>query len=163
MENLQGNVAANFDGTDEDPCNVAAQEIDWTSEGTLEKAETLADIIVGTDVLFSEDMVLPLVRTMHARSRKETVVYILVQVRCQQAHVAMFGEGSDGDWSEETDEGKKLTKGHAHRAFKSVRRIPLWGEEGEEHVLSGKLGACAKALQCQLWRLSRPRSKVQDK
>jgi predicted nicotinamide N-methyase len=92
LANLQRNVAA---------CSAVAPErarvarLDWTEQGDVRAlaAAQLArgcppcfDTIVGTDVVFSEHLVVPLLDTIHTLADAHTTVWLCLQERCAASH-----------------------------------------------------------------------------
>jgi predicted nicotinamide N-methyase len=48
------------------------------------------DVIVGTDVIFDQDKVRPLLETMHSLTHEGTVVFLCFQERCSAAHAEIL-------------------------------------------------------------------------
>ena len=94
---LVANVAANEDAL-VSPAEAEAKILRWDvasdrdglgwtaaaeEEGSGPGENLVADIILGTDVVFTEWLVEPLLETLHALCKAETVVYLCLQPRCQ--------------------------------------------------------------------------------
>lgn len=91
LANLQCNVAA---------CNRLSErtrvvQLDWTEKADVNALVAAQrargcppcfDTIVGTDVVFSEQLVVPLLQTIHALAGAETTVWLCLQERCAAAH-----------------------------------------------------------------------------
>mmetsp|Transcript_32724 Transcript_32724/g.84854 ORF Transcript_32724/g.84854 Transcript_32724/m.84854 type:complete len:313 (-) Transcript_32724:8-946(-) len=69
---------------------VDVAELDWTNDEHLRNLAQRApyDVIVGTDVVFAQRLVQPLIRVLQALSAPHTLIWICVQERCSAA----FGE-----------------------------------------------------------------------
>ena len=69
------------------------------------------DVIVGTDVIFNQTLVEPLLRCMHRFSHAGTVVWLCLQERCADAHRELLDVAPR--YFQVTDESEKLgaTKG----------------------------------------------------
>jgi len=64
------------------------------------------DTIVGTDVIFSKNLVKPLLKTLRRMSHSHSVIYLCVQVRCAESH-SLFLElipKYDFDWCDRTSQ-----------------------------------------------------------
>lgn len=66
-----------------------AQRLRWGDEDDMSavlKQRRGYDFIVGTDVVFASRLVQPLLSTMHRMSHAGTIVYMCMQIRCEDAH-----------------------------------------------------------------------------
>ena len=91
LANLQSNVSA---------CKPVSQrarvvQLDWTKQSHVQAlvaaqrardCPTCFDTIVGTDVVFSEHLVVPLLDTIHTLAGAKTTVWLCLQERCAAAH-----------------------------------------------------------------------------
>jgi hypothetical protein len=91
LANLQSNVAA---------CEPLAErarvvQLDWTKETHIQALVAAQrargcppcfDTIVGTDVVFSEQLVAPLLHTIHTLAHAKTTVWLCLQERCAASH-----------------------------------------------------------------------------
>jgi hypothetical protein len=59
------------------PCDAASRQ---DRKACLQAAGAPFDIIVGTDVVFAKRLVEPLLQTIHSLSKKDTVVWLCLQV-----------------------------------------------------------------------------------
>lgn len=80
---LQRNVAAN-EGVLQPPARAEAKVLRWDEAGDREALDlnSKPELIVGTDVVFTTRLVEPLLASMHAVAKPETVVYLCLQTRC---------------------------------------------------------------------------------
>lgn len=81
---------------------VAVRKLDWTKcsadirqcqqeggDGSSDLDPHSFDTIIGTDVIFSTELVKPLLKTLRKMAHCETQIYLCVQIRCVDSH-AMF-------------------------------------------------------------------------
>lgn len=91
LANLQSNVAAST------PLSQRARvmPLDWTEESHIHALVAAQrargcppcfDTIVGTDVVFSEQLVVPLLNTIHTLANAKTTVWLCLQERCAASH-----------------------------------------------------------------------------
>lgn len=134
MKNLMENIERN----DSTAKGATGCQLDWTH---VERDAEIASIqphsfhtIVGTDVIFSPSLVEPLLHTLQYMSRKDTIVYLCLQVRCPDSHRLLLEKASIYGWSI-----KDLSK--------ELILIPdcAWGLQ----------------MECQLLRLTRMPQKVE--
>jgi len=78
-------------------------------EGGETDSENRFDTIVGTDVIFSPDLVRPLLETLSAASDRTTTVYLCVQERCEESH-ALFLKLTPGYFTELDDMSDELKR-----------------------------------------------------
>jgi len=95
MANLQSNVSANkIAGGHPKSRRPAAMQLSWhcpkDRQACLKAAGGAFDYIVGTDVVFAERLVEPLLSTLHSLSDHSTVIWLCLQERCPEAHSALL-------------------------------------------------------------------------
>lgn len=104
---VQQNVKANH--LDDDK-RIQVCALDWTQfQQDAAKASLSAstfDTIVATDVLFSPDLVQPLLETMQYFAKPRACMYLCVQIRCARSHALFLGRLEEYGWkdTELTDE-----------------------------------------------------------
>lgn len=88
--------------------------LDWTrfrQDATLASLSAASfDTIVATDVLFSPDLVQPLLETMQHFSKPSTCMYLCVQIRCARSHALFLERLKEYGWRsiELTDELRNI-------------------------------------------------------
>ena len=98
VPNLRYNVAENLGVLESSSSGTArVVQLDWGEQKDVEAVRALGhapsgtfDVIVGTDVIFAERWVTPLLRTMHQLSAADTTIWLCVQERCAAAHAKML-------------------------------------------------------------------------
>jgi len=118
--NLRENVRRNA------ATGLKAKVLDWTDQEGRSALGTF-DIIVATDVIFSLDLVAPLVRTLRACSSESTIIYLSVQEREADAHAKFL----------------TLIK----KSFLEVEALPV-------QLSDAVLQRCAEAQECLLFRIA---------
>lgn len=96
LTNLEANLKRNRNLI-ESPARACA--LDWTrvrEDATAAKISAgWADVVLGTDVIFSPALVEPLLQTLdHVLARGDSVIYLCVQIRCAASHDKFFEEAS---------------------------------------------------------------------
>lgn len=56
------------------------------------------DTIIGTDVVFSPCLVRPLLKTLQYMSHKDSVVYLCLQIRCEDSHKLLLKKAEKYGW-----------------------------------------------------------------
>ena len=142
LANLRCNVEA---------CKISSQrarvaQLDWTKESHLQEliaaqnargCPRCFDTIVGTDVVFSEHLVVPLLNTIHLLSDAKTTVWLCLQERCAAAH--------------------KLLMTSIPSYFRSCAQIQSPGaavEEGCSEEVAAVIEALHGELECVLLKLT---------
>ena len=94
LKNIQRNLAKNRPLVEN--CAVRACALDWTrlreDAAASDITRGCADVVLGTDVLFSPALVDPLLETLDflLADKKKATIYICVQVRCAASHEKFF-------------------------------------------------------------------------
>lgn len=96
LKNLEANVSTAIEETHVWEGNriPRAAQLRWEStDDRAQIAETTPapfDLVVGTDVIFTVELVQPLLESIHALSDERTVVYLCFQERCPDAHKTLL-------------------------------------------------------------------------
>jgi Lysine methyltransferase len=112
-----------------------AQILDWrwkkkklvslnlASSSSRRQQQPYFDTIVGTDVIFSPTLVSPLLRTLRDVSNDQTIVYLCVQIRCEDSHRLFHRKASRYGWQ-------------LHDLSHELENIPQcsWGRQLECHL-----------------------------
>jgi len=90
-EILVKNVATNKASL-KPPATATAKVLRWDvpADRSKLKLEDCPDLIVGTDVVFTERLVVPLLETMHSFAKEETKIFLCLQTRCKDAHAMLL-------------------------------------------------------------------------
>jgi predicted nicotinamide N-methyase len=100
MNNLLANIERNYPSKTK-PLSLQAVPLDWKDyETDCAKAQIRPhsiDTIVGTDVVFSTTLVLPLLETLRYLSHKNTVIFLCLQERCKDSHRLLLETAKDHD------------------------------------------------------------------
>eukprot|EP00041_Stephanoeca_diplocostata_P012526 m.209666 g.209666 ORF g.209666 m.209666 type:complete len:331 (+) comp18992_c0_seq5:217-1209(+) len=80
--------------------NAVATQLFWGSKEDIACVQEVmssphADAIVATDVIFADELVAPLLQTMHALCGPHTVVFVCVQERSATAHALFLKQAAD--------------------------------------------------------------------
>ena len=97
LSNLQQNVKANYhtSRSKKRKTIVHTKQLRWDelqSDVDDVLQESSFDIIVGTDVIFTPILVRPLLQTLRYMSHDTTIIYICVQIRCQESHTLFLNQ-----------------------------------------------------------------------
>jgi predicted nicotinamide N-methyase len=80
---------------------ISAQQLDWLAyeKDTIEDLKKASfDTIVGTDVVFSPSLVEPLLSTLTFMASKVSVVYLCLQIRCEDSHKLLLEKAKSHGW-----------------------------------------------------------------
>eukprot|EP00656_Telonema_subtile_P043290 TRINITY_DN49668_c0_g1_i2.p1 TRINITY_DN49668_c0_g1~~TRINITY_DN49668_c0_g1_i2.p1 ORF type:complete len:151 (+),score=9.97 TRINITY_DN49668_c0_g1_i2:67-519(+) len=69
---------------------LTAQPLDWTDPTAPEKLEPPFDVLLAADVVWVQELIVPLVATMNSLSGANTVIYFAYQSRSQIADQTLF-------------------------------------------------------------------------
>jgi len=100
MKVAESNIAANIErnaNTLKSELNARSAVLRWNVEDDREAVTQHLEgdapgFILGTDVVFCKQLVLPLLKTLHHFAGEHTVVYLCLQTRCPDAHAALLLE-----------------------------------------------------------------------
>eukprot|EP00934_Nitzschia_sp_Nitz4_P004781 Nitzschia sp. Nitz4//scaffold83_size84149//68078//68956//NITZ4_005185-RA/size84149-processed-gene-0.67-mRNA-1//-1//CDS//3329558980//4771//frame0 len=134
LDNLRDNVYANrqLPGTKESSKHdkrLRVGSLDWTRYQDDCHASNIephsVDMIVGTDVVFTPSLVLPLLETIQYLAHKDSTILLCLQERCKDSHQLLLSKAVDFNLAVED-------------ISKQVVQVPSceWGEELECCVLS---------------------------
>lgn len=117
MENLDKNLKANIKTKGKEnrkSCGacpndkISTHRLDWTQYKKdieacqKEKSDDLNphsfDTIIGTDVIFTQSLVKPLLKTLQHMSHDKTEIFLCVQIRCQDSYDLLFKKASKYDF-----------------------------------------------------------------
>lgn len=107
---------------------IAAQQLDWLAyeKDTIDNLKKHSfDTIVGTDVVFTPSLVEPLLSTLaFMAATDKAVVYLCLQVRCEDSHQLLLKKAGDHGWKLRNISSK-------------LANIPecVWGLQMECHLL----------------------------
>ena len=106
MESLEHNVQRNesiLAKNKEKPLAVA-RKLNWLSPRMdmarfpKDLQEFSFDTIVGTDVVYSQSLVEPLLSTLRIMAHDKTIVYLCLQIRCEDSHKLLLRLASEHKW-----------------------------------------------------------------
>ena len=116
MKNLRDNLERNYYcgnkcgnnndskrcSKNENKCSLRACTLDWTcceKDCLVGKIDPHSiDTIVGTDVVFSTQLVEPLLQTLRYLAHDATVIYLCLQERCKDSHQLLFQKATDHEF-----------------------------------------------------------------
>ena len=106
MSNLELNVIRNASilTTKKDKHLAVARQLDWLaphhdiSRFPRNLQEHSFDTIVGTDVVYTQSLVEPLLFTLRLMAHKKTTVYLCLQIRCEDSHKLLLSKASEHNW-----------------------------------------------------------------
>ena len=115
MPNLRNNIIQNKRCLKKVP-DIDAIQLRWDhlDADVLSSGDTLSnpfDCIVGTDIIFREDLVRPLLKALHFLSHSKTIIYICVQERCSEAHATFLRKASKYFSLADRTENLRITSG----------------------------------------------------
>mmetsp|Transcript_11766 Transcript_11766/g.19547 ORF Transcript_11766/g.19547 Transcript_11766/m.19547 type:complete len:297 (-) Transcript_11766:208-1098(-) len=103
LVNLQANLERNatlFQNKKKRPV-INAQKLDWLAyekDAIDDIKKHSFDTIVGTDVVFAPSLVEPLLSTLSFMARDDAVVYLCLQVRCEDSHQLLLDTAASHGW-----------------------------------------------------------------
>jgi predicted nicotinamide N-methyase len=80
---------------------ISAQQLDWLAyekDAIDDLKKHSFDTIVGTDVVFSPSLVEPLLSTLTFMASKASVVYLCLQIRCEDSHNLLLKKAESHGW-----------------------------------------------------------------
>lgn len=97
LANLSANVSQNDPRAHGLPGQCTAARLHWGDDEDIVALTTdeRYDYLVGTDVVYMPDLVLPLLRTLWACSSDETVTLLCLQQRCVASHALLLARAGD--------------------------------------------------------------------
>jgi predicted nicotinamide N-methyase len=99
LANLVANLARN--GGTKRTKKPTVQQLDWLhykTDAVEDLKEHSFDTIVGTDVVFTPALVEPLLETLRFMAHQETVVYLCLQIRCEDSHQLLLDKATNYGW-----------------------------------------------------------------
>mmetsp|Transcript_20937 Transcript_20937/g.31732 ORF Transcript_20937/g.31732 Transcript_20937/m.31732 type:complete len:288 (-) Transcript_20937:1513-2376(-) len=79
----------------------SAHKLDWLDykrDAVNELRKHSFDTLVGTDVVFSPCLVEPLLKTLKYMSHRDSVVYLCLQIRCEDSHKLLLEKADSFSW-----------------------------------------------------------------
>ena len=107
MTNVQRNLDRNqgiVRRKNKDSLRAVARQLDWLApERDIATApkdlrEHSFDTIVGTDVVYTPSLVEPLLSTLRLMAHEQTIVYLCLQIRCEDSHQLLLRKASTFNW-----------------------------------------------------------------
>jgi predicted nicotinamide N-methyase len=106
MENLERNVERNESvlAKKKDKPLAVARQLNWLSPRKdmarfpKDLQEHSFDTIVGTDVVYTPSLVEPLLSTLRIMAHDKTIVYLCLQIRCEDSHKLLLRLASEHHW-----------------------------------------------------------------
>ena len=106
MRNVQRNLDRNqgiFRSKKDQP-RVVARQLDWLDPkrdiaiASKDLRKHSFDTIVGTDVVYTPSLVEPLLTTLRLMAHERTIVYLCLQIRCEDSHQLLLRKASTFNW-----------------------------------------------------------------
>lgn len=101
LSNLEANLVRNNGGSRQRTHKPTAQQLDWLhykNDAVQNLQEHSFDTIVGTDVVFAPALVEPLLETLRFMAHQDTVVYLCLQIRCEDSHHLLLDKAAHYGW-----------------------------------------------------------------